>query len=225
MKKIRVLLIDDHPLVRAGVRALLEKMEPVEVIGETGDGQGGLDLIENLRPEVVLLDLTMPGLTGFEVLKIASEKFPKVRVIVLSVHDEEEYAFQALRAGAAGYLPKGAASAELRLAIEHVIGGKKYLSPSVEQRAAESGKNQDHGSVPLADLTPRQREVLTLIAEGLSTKDIARALNISGKTVETHRSQLMERLDIHDIASLVRYAIRMRLVSIEERLPNKKMSD
>lgn len=221
MKTIRVLLVDDHALVRAGVRALLEKMEPVEVIAEAGDGQSGLELIEKLRPDVVLLDLTMPGLSGFEVLKITSEKFPKVRMIVLSVHDEEEYAFQALRAGAVGYLPKGAASAELRLAIEHVMSGKKYLSPTVEQRAAfELGK---HGSAPLAELTPRQREVLTLVAEGLSTKDIARALNISGKTVETHRAQLMERLNIHDIASLVRYAIRMRLISIEERVPVKKM--
>jgi len=222
VKKIRVLLVDDHALVRAGVRALLEKVEAVEVVGETGDGHEALDLIERLRPDVVLLDLTMPGLSGFDVLKITSEKFPKVRMIVLTVHDEEEYAFQALGAGAAGYLPKGAASAELRLAIEHVMGGKKYLSPTVEQKAA-FGKNIQQGSVPLAELTPRQREVLTLIAEGLSTKDIARALNISGKTVETHRAQLMERLDIHDIASLVRYAIRMRLVSIEERLPTKKM--
>jgi DNA-binding NarL/FixJ family response regulator len=224
VKKIRVLLVDDHALVRAGVRALLEKVEPVEVVGETGDGREALDLIEKLRPDVVLLDLTMPGLSGFDVLKITSEKFPKVRMIVLTVHEEEEYAFQALRAGAAGYLPKGAASAELSLAIEHVMSGKKYLSPTVEQKAAfELGKNIQQGSVPLADLTPRQREVLTLIAEGLSTKDIARALNISGKTVETHRAQLMERLDIHDVASLVRYAIRMRLVSIEERLPTKKM--
>jgi DNA-binding NarL/FixJ family response regulator len=222
VKTIRVLLVDDHALVRAGVRALLEKMELVEVVAETGDGQGGLDLIEKLQPDVVLLDLTMPGLNGFEVLKITSETFHDVRIIVLSVHDEEEYAFQALRAGAAGYLPKGAASAELSLAIDHVMSGKKYLSPTVEQTAAfELGKQ---GSVPLAELTPRQLEVLTLIAEGLSTKDIALALNISGKTVETHRAQLMERLDIHDIASLVRYAIRMRLISLEERLPVKKMA-
>lgn len=224
MKNIRVLLVDDHALIRAGIRALLEKVELVEVVEEAGDGHHALDLIEKLRPDVVLLDLTMPGLSGFEVLKITSEKFPKVHMIVLTVHDEEEYAFQALRAGAAGYLPKSAASAELRLAIEHVMGGKKYLSPTVEQKAAfELGRNTQKGPVPLAELTPRQREVLTLIAEGHSTKDIARALNISVKTVETHRAQLMNRLNIHDIASLVRYAIKIGLVSLEERPQVKKM--
>jgi DNA-binding NarL/FixJ family response regulator len=223
-KKVRVLLVDDHALVRAGIRALLENGELVEVVGEAGDGQEALAMIEKLRPEVVLLDLTMPGLSGFEVLKTTTEKFPNVHMIVLTVHDEEEYAFQALRAGAAGYLPKSAASAELRLAIEHVIAGKKYLSPTVEQKAAfELGRNRVAGPIPLSELTPRQREVLTLIAEGHSTKDIGRALNISSKTVETHRAQLMDRLDIHDVASLVRYAIKMGLVSIEQRPPVKKM--
>ena len=223
MKKIRVLLVDDHALVRAGIRVLLERGELVEVVGEVGDGRDALELIEKLQPDVVLLDLAMPQLSGFEVLTATSRKFPQVHVIVLTVHDEEEYAFQALRAGAAGYLPKSAASAELRLAIEHVMGGKKYLSPTVEQRAAfEVGRNTPEGRAPLSELTPRQREVLTLIAEGNSTKDIARTLNISVKTVETHRAQLMDRLGIHDIASLVRYAIKMGLVSIEERTTEKK---
>jgi DNA-binding NarL/FixJ family response regulator len=224
VKKLRVLLVDDHALVRAGIRALLERGELVEVVGEAGDGHEALDLIEKLRPEVVLLDLAMPGASGFEVLKTTSEKFPEVHVIVLTVHDGEEYAFQALRAGAAGYLPKSAASSELILAVEHVMGGKKYLSPTIEQKAtSESGRNTSEGLAPVSELTPRQLEVLTLIAEGHSTKDIARALNISVKTVETHRAQLMDRLNIHDVASLVRYAIRMGLVSIEQRSPVKKM--
>jgi len=224
VKKLRVLLVDDHALVRAGIRALLERGELVEVVGEAGDGHEALDLIEKLRPEVVLLDLAMPGASGFEVLKTTSEKFPEVHVIVLTVHEGEEYAFQALRAGAAGYLPKSAASSELRLAIEHVMGGKKYLSPTIEQKATfESGRSTSEGLAPMSELTPRQLEVLTLIAEGHSTKDIARALNISVKTVETHRAQLMDRLNIHDVASLVRYAIRMGLVSIEQRSPVKKM--
>jgi len=224
VKKLRVLLVDDHALVRAGIRALLERGELVEVVGEAGDGREALDLIEKLRPEVVLLDLAMPGASGFEVLKTTSEKFPEIHVIVLTVHDAEEYAFQALRAGAAGYLPKSAASSELRLAIEHVMSGKKYLSPTIEQKATfESGRSTSEGLAPMSELTPRQLEVLTLIAEGHSTKDIARALNISVKTVETHRAQLMDRLNIHDVASLVRYAIRMGLVSIEQRSPVKKM--
>jgi DNA-binding NarL/FixJ family response regulator len=223
VEKIRVLLIDDHALVRAGIRALLERVETLEVVGEAGDGHEALALIESLRPDVVLLDLTMPGLSGFEVLTITSEKFPEVHMIVLTVHEEEEYAFHAIRAGAAGYLPKSAASAELKLAIEHVMSGKKYLSPTVERAAFKSARPAPDGPVPVEELTPRQREVLTLIAEGNSTKDIARALKISAKTVETHRAQLMDRLNIHDIASLVRYAIKMGLVSIEARSPVKKM--
>jgi len=224
VKKIRVLLADDHALIRAGIRALLEKVERIEVVGEAGDGPQALELIEKLRPDVMLLDLTMPGLSGIEVLKTTSEKFPEVRTIVLTVHEEEEYAFHALRSGAAGYLPKSAASAELSLAIEHVIGGRKYLSPSIEQKAAsKSDQHQREGEPVPAELTPRQLEVLTLIAEGHSTKDIAQNLNISVKTVETHRAQLMDRLNIHDVASLVRYAIKMGLVSIEQRAPVKKM--
>ena len=223
MKNIRVLLVDDHALIRAGIRALLEKLELVEVVGEVGDGRGALDLIEKLGPDVVLMDMK-PGLSGFEVLKLTGKKFPEVHVIVLTVHDEEEFAFRALRAGAAGFLPKSAASAELNLAIEHVMRGRKYLSPTVEQKATfELGRSTQGGRVQFAELTQRQREVLTLIAEGGSTKDIARALNINVKTVETHRAQLMDRLDIHDVASLVRYAIKIGLISIEERSSEKKM--
>jgi DNA-binding NarL/FixJ family response regulator len=158
----------------------------------------------------------MPGLSGFEVLKVSREKFPEVRVIVITVHEEEEYAFHALRSGAAGYLPKTAASAELRLAINHVMGGKKYLSPNIVQRAAtDLSWHRGEGQKTVADLTPRQREVLILIAEGHTTKEIGRMLNISVKTVESHRGQLMDRLNIHDIAGLVRYAIKFGLVSIE----------
>ena len=223
MTSTKVLLADDHALVRAGIRALLERIEQVEVVGEAGDGPHTLELIEQLRPEVVLLDLTMPGLGGFEVLKAAAHRFPDVHIIVLTVHEAEEYAFHALRSGADGYLPKSAASAELELAIEHVMNGKKYVSPSIEQRAAFELNQLHPGTPPLADLTPRQREVLALIAEGRSTKDIARALSISVKTVETHRAQIMDRLNIHDIARLVRYAIKIGLVSLEDRMPEKRM--
>ena len=216
MTSIRVLLVDDHALVRAGIHSLLEEVESLEVVAETGDGRQALELIERLRPDVVLLDLGMAGLSGFEVLKVSREKFPEVRVIVITVHEEEEYAFHALRSGAAGYLPKTAAVAELRLAIDHVMGGKKYLSPNIVQRAAiDSSGHAREGQKTVADLTPRQREVLILIAEGHTTKEVARMLNISVKTVESHRGQLMDRLNIHDIAGLVRYAIKFGLVSIE----------
>ena len=213
MKPIQVILADDHALVRAGIRALLERIDKVEVVGEAGDGLQALELIEKLEPDVVLLDLTMPGLSGFEVLKETSERFPEVNMIVLSVHDSEEYAFHALRSGAVGYLPKSAASAELEVAIERVLRGEKYLSPTI---APESRLEFSKDSSQTPDLTPRQMEVLTLIAQGSSTREVARALNIAVKTVETHRAQLMERLNIHDVASLVRYAIKKGLVNIDK---------
>lgn len=214
MKNIQVVLADDHALVRAGIRALLERIDKVEVVGEAGDGQQALELIEQLDPDVVLLDLTMPGLSGFEVLKETSERFPNVNMIVLSVHDSEEYAFHALRSGAVGYLPKSAASTELEEAIARVLRGEKYLSPSIAPEASLEFSKAVGETPP--ELTPRQMEVLTLIAHGSSTREVARSLNISIKTVETHRAQLMERLNIHEVAGLVRYAIKKGLVNIDK---------
>jgi len=223
VKPTRVLLADDHTIVRAGIRALLDSVMQVEVIGEAANGEQALDSIEKLRPDVVLLDLTMPGLTGFEVLREVTEKFPEVRVILVTVHEEVEYAYQALHLGASGYLPKSAASAELPLAIEQVMSGKKYISPALNQDAAiELGRGSD-SHVLSAELTPRQKEVLARIAEGRSTKDIALTLEISIKTVETHRAQLMERLNIHNIAGLVRYAIKTGIVSSDQPATVKKM--
>jgi len=217
LKPIRLVLADDHSLVRAGIRALLEKIDRVEVVGEAGDGQKTLDLMETLRPDVVLLDIAMPGLSGFDVLKQRNQKFAEVKVIILTVHDAEDYAIHALRSGAAGYLPKSAASAELELAIEQVMLGKKYVSPNIAQKVVLGYlKDTRSGRATLAELTPRQQEVLTLISKGHSTKDIGRILNISVKTVETHRAQLMERLDIHDVAGLVRYAIRTGMVRLDD---------
>lgn len=216
VKPTRVLLVDDHALVRAGIRALLEQSRLVEVVGEAGNYPRALELMEQLSPDIMLLDLEMPGIGGLEVLKATSEKFSNVRIIVLTARESEDYAFRTLRAGAAGYISKIAADGELDLAIARVMTGEKYLSPGIEQKGAFASHATDPRPI-LADLTPRQREVLTLIAEGRSTKDIARALTISGKTVETHRAQLMDRLDIHDIASLVKYAIKVGLVLLEER--------
>ena len=214
---IHVVLADDHALVRAGIRALLEKIDRVEVVGEAGDGERALELVQDLQPDVILLDIAMPGLSGFDVLKEINEKSPSVKVVILTVHDSEDYALHALRSGAEGYLPKSAASAELELALDHVMRGEKYLSPSIARKVVfEYLKGTHSGRAELAHLTPRQREVLTLISQGHSTKDIARILNISVKTVETHRAQLMERLDIHDVAGLVRYAIRTGMVKLDE---------
>lgn len=215
MKRIRVLLIDDHALVRAGIRALVSEVDGVEVVGEAGNAGEALPLIEKLQPDIVLLDLSMPGLSGFEVLADTAKRFPNIRVIVLTVHDSGHYAVEALRAGAAGFVPKSAASVELHEAIRSVAAGKNYVSGEVARKAVLQQAKVTEQNQLLQKLTPRQREILTLIADGHTMKDIARSLSISVKTVESHRAQLMERLGIYEVASLVRFSIRMGLVKVE----------
>ena len=219
MKAIRVLVADDHTLIRAGISALLSKLERVEVVGEAVDGHHALKLIQELTPDVVLLDLQMPGLNGFQVLQQTTERFPDMKIIVMSVHDTKDYAVRAVGLGAAGFLPKSAASEELEIAIDEVVSGGQYLSPFIsEVSSADFATGDAHAPshTESVKLTPRQREVLILVAGGLSTKDIAVTLGISVKTVETHRAQLMERLEIHDVAGLVRYAIRTGIVDLDE---------
>lgn len=214
MDPIRILIADDHALVRAGIRALVEKIEGVTVIAEAGKGSEAKDLITKLKPDLVLLDITMPDGNGFDVLLYIQENFPQIRVIVLTVHEAGEYAIRALREGASGFLPKSAASTELEQAIYTVVKGEHYISPETSQKTVlEFGKGTRKDQ--LEALSPRQREVLRLIAEGRTTKQIAQTLQISVKTVETHRSQPMERLDIHDVAGLVRYAIIVGLIQVE----------
>ena len=212
---IRTLIADDHALVRAGIRALVEKIKGVTVVGEAGTGNEAIELIKQLKPDLVLLDITMPDGSGFDVLHHLTKKSPEARVIVLTVHEAGEYAIRALREGAAGFLPKSAASTELEQAINTVMKGETYISPETSRKTLlEYGKGTTKRD-QLANLSPRQREVLRLIAEGRTTKQIAQTLEISVKTVETHRSQLMERLDIHDVAGLVRYAIIVGVIDVE----------
>ena len=215
MKPIRVLIADDHALVRAGIRALVEKIEGVVVVGEAGRGSEAMELVRDFRPNLMLLDITMPDGGGFEVLDQLTKKYPEIKVIVLTVHEAGEYAIRALREGAAGFLPKSAASTELEQAIQTVVRGETYISPETSRKTLlEYGKGVTKRDL-LASLSPRQREVLRLIAEGKTTKQIAQVLEISVKTVETHRAQLMERLSIHDVAGLVRYAIIVGLIEVE----------
>jgi DNA-binding NarL/FixJ family response regulator len=216
MSAIRVVLADDHALVRAGFRALLEHLADVTVVADAGDGREALRLVGEHLPDVLLTDISMPGVTGLELVSRIHRDYPEVRVLVLSMHGSEEYVLQALRSGAAGYLLKDAATAELEVAVKAVARGETYLSPAVSRHVVAGLQQRGSDSGVRESLTPRQREILQLIAGGKTTKEIARALNISVKTVETHRSQLMERLDIHDIASLVRYAVRMGLVAADE---------
>ncbi len=210
---IRILLADDHNLMRAGIRSLLEKIVGVVVVGEASDGREAFESVKAHAPNIVLMDIAMAGLNGLEATARIIKEFPQVRVIILSMHANEEYVVQTLRAGAAGYLLKDAATAELELAIQAVARGDTYLSPAISRRVIEEylGRTSNQRG-PGEQLTPRQREILQLIAEGKSTKEIAFVLNVSIKTVETHRTQLMDRLNIHDIPGLVRQAMRMGLV-------------
>jgi DNA-binding NarL/FixJ family response regulator len=211
---IRVALADDHALVRAGIRALLEKLPGVEVVGEADNGRQALDLIKKRGPNLILLDISMAELGGLEALPRIVKDFPAVKVLILSGHANEEYVLRALRSGAAGYMLKDAAAEELELAIKAVAQDKTYLSPSVSRTVVESYLQRATGEKgPIEQLTARQREVLQLIAEGKNTKEIAATLEVSVKTVEAHRLQLMARLDIHDVPGLVRYAIRSGLAS------------
>jgi DNA-binding NarL/FixJ family response regulator len=213
---MRILLADDHALVRAGIRSLLEKIPGVEVVGEASNGRDAIELVRTKLPDLVLMDIAMKELGGLEALPRITKMFPSVKVVILSAHANEEYVIRALRSGAAGYMLKDAASAELQLAIDSVTQDKIYLSPSISRTVIDSYLERVGGPFsPLEQLTPRQREILQLIAEGKNTKEIADTLDISVKTVEAHRLQLMARLNIHDVPGLVRYAVRSGLVSAE----------
>jgi DNA-binding NarL/FixJ family response regulator len=214
MKTIRVLLADDHNLVRAGLRSLLQSISDIEVIGEAADGREAIRLLEELRPDVVLMDVMMPGLNGLEATERIVKEHPSVRVIILSMNAAEDFVLQAILAGASGYLLKNAKTGELEQALRSVAAGQTYLSPAVSGHVIEDSKRRmEADEIAKNPLTPRQREVLQLVAEGNSTKQIAKKLGVSVKTVEMNRSQIMDALDIRDIAGLTRYAIRMGIVS------------
>jgi DNA-binding NarL/FixJ family response regulator len=213
MTTIRIILADDHTLVRAGFRALFQSIEGIEVVAEASDGREALRLIAVHQPDIILMDIAMSGLNGLEAAARVVQEFPDVRVVMLSMHANEEYVLQALRYGAMGYLLKDASVTELELAIKAVVRNETYLSPAVSKHVVEYVQRIGGEPSSLERLTARQREILQLIAEGCTTQEIAQTLNISIKTVESHRAQLMERLDIHDVAGLVRYAIRMGVVT------------
>jgi len=206
---MRIVLADDHHLVRAGLRSLLDTLENVAVVAEASDGEEAVRQVTALEADVALIDISMPKLSGLEALHRIKAGGRATQVLLLSMYDDDEYVAEAVRAGAAGYLVKDAAVEELELALNALRRGEMYLSPAISSKLARafSGERPGHG------LTRRQTDVLRLVAQGNSSKAIARLLSLSIKTVDTHRSQIMERLDIHDLAGLVRYAVRMRLVT------------
>ena len=210
---IRVVLAEDHELVRAGIRALLERMPGVEVVGEASNGRDALTLVRSERPSLVLMDIAMPVLGGLEALPRIIRNFPSIKVVMLSAFGTEEYVSRAFRSGASGYMLKCAATLELEMVVRSVAQGKTYLSPSISRIVMNNYLEQGDGALsPLEQLTARQREILQMIAEGTSTKEIASILEISVRTVEAHRWQIMARLNIHDVPGLVRYAVRNHLV-------------
>jgi DNA-binding NarL/FixJ family response regulator len=213
---IRVLLADDHSLMRAGLRALIKEMPGVAVAGEAEDGAEALRMIGELEPDVALLDISMPRLNGLEVAARASKEHPRTRIVILSMHAYEEYVHRALLAGAAGYLLKNAGEGELEQALRTVARGQTWLSPGISRTVVDAlSRGQKRAAGPFEILSTRQREILQLIAEGRSSKEIAQHLDVSLKTVESHRTELMDRLGIHGIAGLVRYAIRAGIVRPE----------
>jgi|ERR1035438_8371348 DNA-binding NarL/FixJ family response regulator len=216
-KPIRVILADDHPIVRAGIREALKQLPGVEVVGEASDGRETIKLVESALPDVVFMDISMPGLNGLEATERIIKNFPKVRVIILSRHDNEEYYWHALRVGASGYLLKNAVITELKSALQRVAGGEIYLSREISAHLRNKLPldQMARARSPVEQLSERQREILQLIAEGKTTKEIALTLELSAKTVEYHRMQLMRRLNIFDIPGLVRFAVRTGLVSQE----------
>ena len=211
---IKVMIVEDHALVRAGLTMLLRDRDGLQVVGEARDGREALALLPGLAPDVVLMDITMPDMNGLDAAARIIKHFPDIRVVMLSMHDSEEMVAQALRAGVHGYLLKDSATAELELAIRAVARGEKFLCPAVSTHIVTQYLTRVDSSLnPLDKLTPRQREVFHLLVDGHTTQAMAHTLKISPKTIETHRLQLMERLDIHDVPGLVRLAIRCGITS------------
>ena len=217
MENIKVVLADDHTIVRKGLSSLLEGEECIEVIGEAEDGREAIKLVEKLRPDIVVMDIAMPGLNGLEATRRLKRLYPEIKVLILSMYANEEYVFQTLQAGAQGYLVKKAAPSELVSAIKAISQGNSFLSPSISRtvideyirRADKISKRDD----AFQNLTARETEVLQLIAEGLKNREIAELLFISIKTVETHRAHVMDKLGIHSTAELTQYAISKGIIS------------
>lgn len=216
-RKIRLLLADDHPLVRSGLVTLLEPTGEFTVVGEAGDGIEAVELTKKLKPDVVIIDLSMPRLSGVDATKRIREEAPDSRVLVLTMHENEEYVYQIFRSGAGGYVLKSATKEELTTAIKAVARGEKFFSPRVSEimvqaymRKADVREHNGTTETPSV-LTPREAEVLSLVGEGMNNQQIADTLFISPRTVETHKTNIMAKLDIHDITKLVRYAVERKM--------------
>lgn len=215
MSALRIVLADDHGLVRAGIRALLEEIPGAVIVGEADNGREAVALAASTRPDLVVMDISMKELNGIDAAAQICAANPQARVLMLSMHTTEDFVQRALRAGARGYIVKDSAPLELKMAVEAIGRDEVYLSSRVS-KALVSGMGRPATASAVDSLTPRQREILQMIAEGKSTKEIAYVLGVSGKTVETHRAALMDRLGIHDVAGLVIFAVRHKLVHLDD---------
>lgn len=214
---IGVLLVDDHAIIREGLRSLLEKQPDMEVLADTDEGRKAVELVRELSPDVVIMDVTMAGLNGIEATRLIAAEFPEVKVIALSIHSQRRFIADMLSAGAAGYILKECLFDELVQAIQAVAVGGRYLSPRIADVVVDDYVKRLSGTAdsPLAALTGREREVLQLVAEGKSTKEIALELHVSTKTIEANRRQIMEKLDVHSVAELTKCAVREGLTTLE----------
>ena len=214
---IGVLLVDDHAIIREGLRSLLEKQPDMEVLADTDEGRKAVELVRELTPDVVIMDVTMAGLNGIEATRLIAAEFPDVKVIALSIHSQRRFIADMLSAGAAGYILKECLFDELVQAIQAVAAGGRYLSPRIADVVVEDyvKRLSTTADSPLAALTGREREVLQLVAEGKSTKEIALELHVSTKTIEANRRQIMEKLDVHSVAELTQCAVREGLTTLE----------
>jgi two-component system response regulator NreC len=213
---MRIVIAEDHTILRAGLRALFSSRNDIEVVGEAGDGREAVRIVDNLAPDLLLIDLSMPKLNGIEAIREIKSRHPQIKIIVLTVHKNEEYIMASLEAGATGYILKDASQNELILALDYVMDGKTFLSPSISGKVVDAYlmNRKTHKSSLLDNLTSRELEILKLIAEGHKNKDIADHLCISLKTVEKHRSNLMAKLDRRNTAALTAYAIEKGIVAL-----------
>ena len=212
---ISVFLVDDHRVLRDGLRILLDTQDDIEVIGEAEDGNGAIKGINSKRPDVVVMDITMPELNGIDAAQVIHETLPEVGIVILSIHSDLEHIFRALQAGAQGYLLKESAGSEVISAVRAVYLGRRYLSPSIRDLVIEAYLNNRQIQSPLELLSMREREVLQLTVEGSSSAAIAERMNLSPKTIETYRSRLMGKLGVHDLTELVRFAIKHGITPID----------
>jgi len=214
MEKIKILLVDDHAIMRDGIKALLSIYDDIEVIGEASAGREAMEMARELNPDVVVMDISMPGMDGLEVTHRLTKRNPRMKVIILTQHDNREYILSTIKVGAAGYIPKKALGSDLVSAIRAIRSGDSFLYPSAARTLIDDYRKQAEQPDIYESLTEREREILKLIAEGRTSREIAEALYISQKTVQGHRTKIMEKLDLHNRTELIKYAMRKGLVDI-----------